>query len=113
LLREQFPEGPQPFSGARQPWFALLELSDNHSESHAREAFEQVLGEAYEQSLLADALIAESLAQSQAFWLLRENMSEAQKRAGRNMKHDISVPISQVVAFSRCAALHLRPSGRR
>jgi FAD/FMN-containing dehydrogenase len=26
-------------------------------------------------------------------------MSEAQKRAGRNMKHDISVPISQVVAF--------------
>lgn len=49
--------------------------------------------------MLADALIAESLAQSQALWLLRENMSEAQKRAGRNMKHDISVPISQVVAF--------------
>jgi len=99
LLREQFPEGPRPFLGARQPWFALLELSDNHSEGHARETFEQVLGEAFEQALLADALIAESLAQSQAFWQLRENMSEAQKRAGRNMKHDISVPISQVVAF--------------
>ncbi|ROM61780.1 hydroxyacid dehydrogenase [Pseudomonas brassicacearum] len=99
LLREQFPEGPRPFLGAGQPWFALLELSDNHSESHAREAFEQVLGEAFDQNLVADALIAESLAQSQAFWQLRENMSEAQKRAGRNMKHDISVPISQVVAF--------------
>src|SRR5476651_175828 len=91
LLREQFPEGPQPFLKASQPWFALLELSDNHGETHAREAFEQ--------SLLADALIAESLAQSEALWLLRENMSEAHKRAGRNMKHDISVPISQVVAF--------------
>ncbi|MGH8395920.1 MAG: FAD-binding oxidoreductase, partial [Pseudomonas sp.] len=99
LLREQFPEGPQPFLNASQPWFALLELSDNHGETHAREAFETVLGEAFEQALLADALIAESLAQSEALWLLRENMSEAQKRAGRNMKHDISVPISQIVAF--------------
>ncbi|KPG96167.1 FAD-binding oxidoreductase [Pseudomonas sp. RIT-PI-r] len=99
LLREQFPEGPQPFLGVSLPWFALLELSDNHSESHAREAFEEVLGEAFENSLLANALIAESLAQSEALWLLRENMSEAQKRSGRNMKHDISVPISQIVAF--------------
>ena len=99
LLREQFSEGPQPFLNAGQPWFALLELSDNQGEAHAREAFENVLEQAFEQQLLADALIAESLGQSQALWLLRENMSEAQKRAGRNMKHDISVPISQVVAF--------------
>jgi FAD/FMN-containing dehydrogenase len=99
LLREQFPEGPQPFLGVSQPWFALLELSDNHGESHAREAFETVLGEAFEKDLLANALIAESLAQSEALWLLRENMSEAQKRAGRNMKHDISVPISRIVDF--------------
>ncbi|NVZ22098.1 FAD-binding oxidoreductase [Pseudomonas costantinii] len=99
LLRDQFPQGPQPFKTANQPWFALIELSDNHGENHAREAFEHVLGEAFEQQLLSDALIAESLAQSDALWLLRENMSEAQKRAGQNMKHDISVPISQVVAF--------------
>lgn len=99
LLREQFPEGPQPFLHASQPWFALLELSDNHSEAHARQAFEDVLGSAFEEDLLADALIAESLAQSEALWLLRENMSEAQKRAGRNMKHDISIPISRIVEF--------------
>ena len=99
LLREQFPEGPQPFVSAAQPWFALLELSDNHSQAHARQAFEEVLGGAFEQGLLADALIAESLAQSEALWLLRENMSEAQKRAGRNMKHDISIPISRIVGF--------------
>jgi len=99
LLREQFPDGPQPFLDAPQPWFALLELSDNHSETHARQTFEEVLGEAFESGLLADALIAESLAQSEALWVLRENMSEAQQRAGRNMKHDISVPISRIVEF--------------
>ncbi|MBI6852793.1 FAD-binding oxidoreductase [Pseudomonas cichorii] len=99
LLREQFPQGPQPFGGSAFPWFALLELSDNHSENHARQSFEDVLGEAFEVDLLSDALIAESLAQSQALWQLRENMSDAQRRAGRNMKHDISVPISRVVEF--------------
>jgi FAD/FMN-containing dehydrogenase len=99
LLREHFPQGPQPFIKATQPWFALLELSDNHSDSHARDAFETVLGEAFDAELLADALIADSLAQSEALWQLRENMSEAQKRAGRNMKHDISVPISRVAEF--------------
>ncbi|MCV4342105.1 FAD-binding oxidoreductase [Pseudomonas capsici] len=99
LLREQFPQGPQPFGDAAYPWFALLELSDNHSESHARQSFEDVLGNAFEVDLLSDALIAESLAQSQALWQLRENMSDAQRRAGRNMKHDISVPISRVVEF--------------
>lgn len=99
LLRDQFPEGPQPFKTASQAWYALIELSDNHGQSHAREAFERVLGDAFEQQLISDALIAESLAQSDALWLLRENMSEAQKRAGRTMKHDISVPISQVAAF--------------
>ena len=66
-----------------QPWFALLELSDNHGETHAREAFETVLGEAFEQALLADALIAESLAQSEALWLLRENMIAGPREIAR------------------------------
>jgi len=30
---------------------------------------------------------------------LRENMSEAQARAGRNMKHDISLPVSRINEF--------------
>ncbi|MBV6749009.1 FAD-binding oxidoreductase [Pseudomonas chlororaphis] len=101
LLRQQFPDDPQPFAQAPQAWFALLELSDNHSAEHARDAFERVLGEAFERHLLADALIAESLAQSAALWQLRENMSEAQAREGRNMKHDISLPISRIADFVR------------
>ncbi len=43
-----FPQQRLPFDGdaAASPWFALLELSDNESEAHARERFEIVLGEA-------------------------------------------------------------------
>lgn len=99
LLREHVPDGARPFESAEQPWYALLELSHHQGESEARELFEQVLGVAFEAGLLADALIAESLTQSQALWLLRESMNEAQLRAGGNIKHDISVPISRIVEF--------------
>ena len=99
LLQEQFPDQPQPFPALTQPWYALLELSDNRAEQATRATFEEVLGTALEQELLVDARIAESLAQSAALWQLRERMSEAQSRAGKNMKHDISLPISRIPAF--------------
>jgi FAD/FMN-containing dehydrogenase len=99
LLQEQFPESVLPFGGRSQPWYALIELSHPQAEDSARALFEAVLGSALESELIEDAVIAQSLAQSDAMWQLRENMSEAQARAGRNMKHDISLPVSRIVEF--------------
>jgi FAD/FMN-containing dehydrogenase len=42
---------------------------------------------------------ADSLAQSQAFWNLREHIPRAQAEEGRNIKHDIAVPISRIGTF--------------
>ncbi|MBV9755690.1 MAG: hydroxyacid dehydrogenase, partial [Alphaproteobacteria bacterium] len=58
----------------------------------------------------ADAVIAESEAQRQAIWRLREEHSEAQKRAGASVKNDVSVPVSKTAelverAAAACAAL--------
>jgi FAD/FMN-containing dehydrogenase len=39
------------------------------------------------------------VAQSRKFWSLRENISEAQAAEGKNIKHDISVPISAIADF--------------
>lgn len=99
LLRQQFPESVLPFGQCSQPWYALIELSHPQAEDSARALFEAVLGSALESGLIEDAVIAQSLAQSEAMWQLRENMSEAQARAGRNMKHDISLPVSRIVEF--------------
>jgi FAD/FMN-containing dehydrogenase len=99
LLQEQFPASVLPFGDRSQPWYALIELSHPQAEDSARALFEAVLGSALENELIEDAVIAQSLAQSDAMWQLRENMSEAQARAGRNMKHDISLPVSRVVEF--------------
>jgi FAD/FMN-containing dehydrogenase len=99
LLQQQFPQTVLPFGERSQPWYALIELSHPQAEDSARALFEGVLGSALEAELIEDAVIAQSLAQSEAMWQLRENMSEAQARAGRNMKHDISLPVSRINEF--------------
>jgi FAD/FMN-containing dehydrogenase len=98
-----FPQQHLPFEGASAtlPWYALLELSDSESEMHARERFETVLGEAIESGCVKDAVIAESIAQTQALWHLRESISLAEKESGKSIKHDISVPVSHMADFVR------------
>ncbi|HET7371184.1 MAG TPA: FAD-binding oxidoreductase [Gammaproteobacteria bacterium] len=97
----RFPQQHLPFDGpsAELPWFALLELSDSESEVHARERFETVVGDAIEAGVVADAVIAESLAQTHALWHLRESIPLAEKEAGKSIKHDISVPVSRMAQF--------------
>jgi len=98
LVCKHFPEQRLPFAQAH-PQYVLLELSDNESEDHARTIFETLIGEALEQGLADDAVIAASLAQSKALWRLRESISMAQAHEGKNIKHDISVPISRIAEF--------------
>ncbi|OZI38782.1 hydroxyacid dehydrogenase [Bordetella genomosp. 5] len=96
-----FPQQRLPFEGdaTRSPWFALLELSDSESETHARERFEAVLGAAIEDGLVTDAAIAANLAQSQAIWHLRESIPLAEAELGKAVKHDVSIPISSIARF--------------
>jgi FAD/FMN-containing dehydrogenase len=58
-----------------------------------------IAAQALEQSLAADAALAQSLSQSRALWALRELISEAQAAEGKNIKHDIAVPISSIARF--------------
>ena len=97
LVRRHFPQLPQPLPPA--PWTVLLELSDSESEAHARALFEGLLETALEQGLIADAAVAESVAQSQAMWHLRESIPLAQSEEGLNIKHDIALPVSRIPAF--------------
>ncbi len=47
--------------------------------------------------------IAASIAQGDAFWHLRESMSDAQKPEGGSIKHDISVPVASIPEFIHLA----------
>jgi len=96
-----FPPQRLPFDGlsSEAPYFALLELSDMEGGGHAQAQFETVLGAALEDGLVLDAAIAESLAQSKAFWHLRESVPLAEASPAKSIKHDVSVPISAVAQF--------------
>ena len=99
LVERHFPPLRSPF-GARYPYAVLIELSDHEDEAHARALLEALLADAIEQRIALDAVVAEDLAKSKTLWALRENISEAQAAEGKNIKHDISVPISRIAEFT-------------
>jgi FAD/FMN-containing dehydrogenase len=98
LVARHFPDCPKPFADA-SPYYVLLESSDAESEAHASGRFDALMEQAFEAGRVSDAVVAQSIAQSRRFWQLRENISEAQAAEGKNIKHDISVPISAIGRF--------------
>ncbi len=98
LVAQQFPEQRRPFAQP-SPYYVLLETSDSESEAHATALFEALMERALESGIVRDAVVATSGAQSRALWALRELISEAQATAGKNIKHDVSVPISAIGDF--------------
>ena len=98
ILIEQLPDVRWPLA-TRETQAVLIELSDAESETNGRASLEAMLESAFESGLVTDAAIAANLTQSREFWGLRERMTEAQQRAGKNIKHDISVPISRIGDF--------------
>ncbi|QTN98302.1 FAD-binding oxidoreductase [Brucella sp. 458] len=107
--------------GVRDPlesphdWYVLIDISSSRSEEDARTTLETILTEAFENDLIQDAAIAESVAQAQSFWKMREEMSWAQKPEGGSIKHDISVPVASIPAFiheADAATLDMIPGAR-
>src|SRR5206468_6232341 len=64
---------------------------------------ETLLGDALERGIAEDAALASSLDQRNAFWRLREHLSEVQKHEGGSIKHDVSVPVAAVPDFIEAA----------
>ena len=90
---------------AAYPWYVLVDISTTDHEDSAVRTMEALLTQAFEDGLVQDAVVAASTAQARAFWHLRESMSEAQKPEGGSIKHDVSVPVSDIPAFMAEAEL--------
>jgi len=97
LVLKHIPGSRDPLT-TRSAWQVLIELSDT-MESDLNTALETTLAESIEADETTDAVIAQSTAQAQALWALRENISEAQKIEGLSIKHDIAVPVSRLAEF--------------
>jgi FAD/FMN-containing dehydrogenase len=98
LVEKHFAPARSPFAD-RYPQAVLIEVSDHENDEHAHALLEGMLGDAIERGIVIDAVVAEDLAKSKSLWSLRELISEAQAAEGKNIKHDISVPISRIAEF--------------
>ena len=98
FVSRHMPQLRIPFTDMKDeaPYCVLLENSDSESEQHARERFEQLLELALEDGCVVDAVVAESLAQANELWHIRESIPLAQAEEGPNIKHDISVAASRI-----------------
>ncbi len=74
-------------------WVALIET---HAASGHGQSLEGILTQLLESQHIQNAVVAESIAQHRAFWALREAVVEAQQHLGASIKHDISLPISNM-----------------
>lgn len=95
LVTEHFPALTKPFA-ENHDWYLLLEASGPLGTG---DRLEVALAECFEIEILLDAVVAQSKAQQDGLWDLRENTPEANRSAGAFCNSDTSVPISKVDAF--------------
>ena len=91
-----------PFT-ARHDWYVLCELRSFGPEPLG-EMLAKTLTEAVAAGVLRDALLCANERQRAQLWRLREQIPEAQRRAGPSLKHDIAVPVARLAEFVSAAA---------
>ena len=92
------PQTRAPLTG-QWPWHVLVEAVAGEGQQAPEHLLEKLLGAAAETGMFGDAAIAQSVAQTEAFWRLRHSISEAERSDGPAAQHDISLPIDHVPAF--------------
>lgn len=115
LVLKHVPGTRAPLAG-EHPWHVLIEIdrSDSREEEPAA-LLERLLGDALEAGLFRDAAIAASESQAEAFWKLRDSLSQAERAHGPAVQHDISVPVAGMPDFmiDAAAAVEARFPGVR
>lgn len=95
LVLQYISDTHEPFV-KKHRWYLLIQLSDvlkSPLQENLREVLTSFTSLDIDFQFATDALMAER------WWKLRRNISEAQKRDGLSIKHDVSVPTSQIAQF--------------
>jgi FAD/FMN-containing dehydrogenase len=104
LVLKHIPGTRAPLDGDHA-WHVLAELTDDGSLGEAADALlAGLLAPLLDGGLVKDAVIAASEAQAEAFWRLRDSISEAERSEGPTLAHDISVPVGDMPSFMISAA---------
>jgi len=98
LVLRHVPKTRAPLT-ERHEWHVLVEATTTDPEADISVELEHLLGSALQQGIIGDAVLAATEGQAEAFWKLRDSISEAERAEGQTLAHDISVPVSDMPAF--------------
>jgi FAD/FMN-containing dehydrogenase len=98
LVLRHIPGARAPLSQAHR-WHVLIEATSADGNGGLTEKIETLLGEAMQARLIDDAVIAANETQAEAFWKLRDSISEAERAEGQTLAHDISVAVDAMPGF--------------
>ena len=98
LVLTHLPDARAPLP-VRAGWYVLLEAASGRSQEELENAVFDVVQLGLEDGRVRDAAVAATQAHAADFWRIREEISDAQTRAGGSVRCDISVPLSKIPAF--------------
>jgi len=98
LVLKHVPNTRPPLSGEHD-WQALVEATAPNADHDVAGELERLLGAALQQGIIEDAVLAANEAQAEAFWKIRDTISEAERAEGQTLAHDISVAVADMPAF--------------
>ena len=98
LVLQHIPGTRAPLTGEHK-WHVLVEATTPEADHDISADLERLLGAALQQGIINDAVLAASEAQAEAFWKIRDSISEAERAEGQTLAHDISVAVSDMPAF--------------
>jgi FAD/FMN-containing dehydrogenase len=91
---KHIPDTRCPFEDV-SPWYVLLEFAGGDESRSIEDELISVM----ESGLANDIVLAKNSTEQKQLWHLRHSISEAQKKEGASLKHDVSVPVGTVGRF--------------
>ena len=98
LVLRHIPGTRAPLSGEHR-WHVLVEATTPDGEHDVSAELERLLGAALEQGVIQDAVLASNESQAEAFWKIRDEISEAERLEGQTLAHDVSVAVADMARF--------------
>lgn len=97
FLQETLPQVRLPMAVV-PPWGALISIGVPRGIDPGQ-ALEDLFASALAAGLVSDGVIAQSQAQREMLWEMREQIPQANRRIGAIASHDISLPLGELAAF--------------
>ena len=91
--------GTRPPLKGSHDWHVLIEATTPKAAIDIEGQLGRLLGEALQLKIIGDAVLATSEAQAEAFWRIRDSISEAERVEGQTLAHDVSVAVGDMPAF--------------